>query len=396
MPTTITFFPVGNGDMTLVKLADVDTTSILIDINIRADANDENSDTRDVAADLRARLKRDDNNRPYVDVFLLSHPDQDHCRGLERHFYLGPLSDYPDDKKPHDEKRIVIREIWSSPIVFRRASKNHVLCADAKAFNREAKRRVKVNRENGFAATDGDRIRVLGEDTDGKTDDLGPILWKTGDKFSRIRGREFSAHFTGHLLAPVKADGDPDLEDNLSKNHSSVIINFMLASGPLTPDGVKFLTAGDAEVLIWTKLWEKYEHTPEVLEYDVMQTPHHCSWHSLSYDSWSDKKEEAKVEPAARNALGQARPGAVIVASSKPVRDDDVDPPCIRAKREYQDILKAKGGTFICTDEYPKEAAPEPYVLTVTAEGATKPSVSQAAAKLGAVASVAKEPMPHG
>lgn len=396
MPTTLTFFPVGNGDMTLVKLADIDSTSILIDINIRTDADDASSPTRDVAADLRSRLKSDVNGRPYVDVFLLSHPDQDHCRGLERHFYLGPLVDYPDDKKPHNEKRIIIREIWSSPIVFRRASKNHVLCGDAKAFNGEAKRRVKVNKEKLFVVTDGDRVKVLGEDTDGKTDDLGPILWKTGEKSSSICGRDFVAHFTGHLLAPIKAEGDPELEESLSKNHSSVIINFMFASGALTPDGVKFLTAGDAEVLIWTKLWEKYQNTAEVLEYDVMQTPHHCSWHSLSYDSWSDKKENAKVEPAARSALGQARPGAVIVASCKPIKDDDVDPPCIRAKQEYQDILKAKGGTFLCTDEYLKDAAPEPYVLTVTAEGAAKPSVSQAAAKLGAAASVAKEPMPHG
>lgn len=382
--------------MVLVKLADADSTTLLIDINIRSAADNANLPTRDVASDLRDRLKSDDQGRPYVDVFLLSHPDQDHCRGLERHFYLGPLIDYPDDKKPQSEKRIVIREIWSSPIVFRRACKSHVLCSDAKAFNCEAKRRVKVNRESGFWVSDGDRIKVLGEDADGKTDDLGPILWKTGGKSSSIRGRDLAAQFTAHLLAPVKAEGDLELEDNLSKNHSSVIINFMFASGSLTPDGVKFLTAGDAEVLIWNKLWEKYQSTPDVLEYDVMQTPHHCSWHSLSYDSWSEKKEQAKVEQSARNALGQARPGAVIVASCKPIRDDDVDPPCIRAKREYQDILKAKGGTFLCTDDYPKEAAPEPYVLTVTSEGASKPTVGQAAAKLGAAASIAKEPMPHG
>lgn len=396
MPATLTFFPVGNGDMTLVKLADVNSTSILIDINIRVDADDPNTSIRDVAADLRDRLKSDQQGRPYVDVFLLSHPDQDHCRGLERHFYLGKLSDYPDDKKPQNEKRIVIREMWSSPIVFRRASKYHTLCSDAKAFNCEAKRRVKVNRENSFSVSDGDRIKILGEDCDGKTDDLGPILWRTGEKSSSIRGSNLSAHFTAHLLAPIKTEGDPELEENVTKNHSSVIINFMLAAGALTPDGVKFLTAGDAEVLIWTKLWEKYENTPEVLDYDVMQTPHHCSWHSLSYDSWSDKKEKAKVEPAARNALGQARAGAVIVASCKPIRDDDVDPPCIRAKREYEDILKANGGTFICTDEYPKEAAPEPYVLTVTAEGAAKPTANQTAARLGAAASIVKEPMPHG
>src|SRR4051812_48175640 len=128
--TTITFFPVGNGDMTLMKLGDEAETTVLIDCNIREAADDAEDDTRDVAADLRLRLKRDYKGRPYVDAFLLSHPDQDHCRGLKRHFYLGKLADYPDDKKPDNEKRIVIRELWSSPMVFRRASKVHTLCED--------------------------------------------------------------------------------------------------------------------------------------------------------------------------------------------------------------------------------------------------------------------------
>jgi hypothetical protein len=40
MPTTITFFPVDNGDMTLIKFGDLDATTLLIDINIRQDADD--------------------------------------------------------------------------------------------------------------------------------------------------------------------------------------------------------------------------------------------------------------------------------------------------------------------------------------------------------------------
>jgi hypothetical protein len=140
-------------------------------------ADDPEDDTRDVAKDLRARLKRDSKKRPYVDAFLLSHPDQDHCRGLEKHFYLGPPEDYPDDKKMDQEKRIFIRELWSSPLVFRRASKSFVLCKDASAFSAEARRRVKVNREKKFSGVEeGNRILVLWEDEDGKTDDLGPIL----------------------------------------------------------------------------------------------------------------------------------------------------------------------------------------------------------------------------
>ena len=91
MPTTITFFPVDNGDMTLIKFGDLDATTLLIDVNIRQDADDPDGEARDVAKDLRERLKKDENGRPYVDAFLLSHPDQDHCRGLKRHFYLARI-----------------------------------------------------------------------------------------------------------------------------------------------------------------------------------------------------------------------------------------------------------------------------------------------------------------
>lgn len=49
MPTTITFFPVDNGDMALIKFGDVDATTLLIDINIRQDAEDPDGVSRDVA-----------------------------------------------------------------------------------------------------------------------------------------------------------------------------------------------------------------------------------------------------------------------------------------------------------------------------------------------------------
>ena len=73
MATSITFFPVDNGDMTLICLGDKAGTTILIDCNIRAAADDPDDKTRDVAQDLRERLKRDSNGRPYVDVFPWTH-----------------------------------------------------------------------------------------------------------------------------------------------------------------------------------------------------------------------------------------------------------------------------------------------------------------------------------
>src|SRR5438445_1726910 len=138
---TISFFPVGNGDMTLITLESGRT--ILIDVNIREAADDPEDNTPDVARKLRERLKRDNQGRLYIDAFLLSHPDEDHCRGLEFHFHLGPPATW---SKSLD--KIFIRELWSSPMVFRRASRNHVLCPDALAFNAEARRRVKRFRDS--------------------------------------------------------------------------------------------------------------------------------------------------------------------------------------------------------------------------------------------------------
>jgi hypothetical protein len=357
MSAQLRFFPVGNGDMTLVTLES--GRKILVDCNIRAAADDPDDDTPDVATELWDQLTRDDKGRLFVDAFLLSHPDEDHCRGLKRHFHLGKPADW---SKSAD--KIFVREMWSSPMVFRRASKNHVLSEDALAWKAEARRRVAAYRASPGGITDGDRILILGEDEDGKTDDLQAILVRVDQEFMRVNGN-YDATMKARLLAP-HPKGDEDEEEERSKNHSSVVINFSLTGGGVA-GACRFLTGGDAEVLIWERMWARHSHHPDWLAYDVLQTPHHCSWHSLSYDSWSEKGEDAEVCEDARKALGQARDGAVIVASSVAIKDDDKDPPCIRAKREYQDIADGAGGSFKCVGE--PESDPKSLVFEIGANG---------------------------
>ena len=55
MKSTITFFPVDNGDMTLIKL--IDNTTILIDINLRESAEDEEDHSFDAVSGLRERSR---------------------------------------------------------------------------------------------------------------------------------------------------------------------------------------------------------------------------------------------------------------------------------------------------------------------------------------------------
>jgi beta-lactamase superfamily II metal-dependent hydrolase len=334
---------VSNGDMTLICLDN--GQNILIDINIRGAADDEDDETPDVASDLRDRLKQDGQGRLYVDAFLLSHPDADHISGLHNHFHLGP----PNEWSKNDDKRF-IREMWSSAIVFRRAGPNNALCDDAKAWAKEARRRVKRFRENAFDTVEGDRILIMGEDVDGKTDDILDIVVKLDDTVSACNRLNAGA-FEARLLGPLSAEGEED-EEELEKNDSSVILRFSLKGGGVG-DRCRFLTGGDAGVAIWKRLWKRHgdDHS-DWLTYDILQTPHHCSWRSLSFDSWSDLGEDAKVDPNARDALSQTRKGAVIVASSKPIKKDDDNPPHERAKREYVDIVDGDNERFFCTDEY--------------------------------------------
>lgn len=370
MSAKITIFPVDNGDMTLIRLANSDKTTLLIDCKIRNAADDPDDPTPDVAKELRKRIKVDGNNRPYVDGMLLSHPDEDHCLGLEKHFWLGPVADYPDDNKPQSEKRVIIREMWSSPMVFRRAKskaqkKGLTLCDDAKAFHAEARRRVRANQDNNFQVSSGDRILIMGEDENGKTDDLDPILVKPGDIRTGINGTG-TGYLSWQLLGPMAKQDDDDEEEALSKNGSSVIINFQIKASEFGSSYSRFLAGGDAGVSIWEKVWENFE--ADELAYDLLLAPHHCSWRALSYDSWSDNGEAAVVSPDARSALSQNNYGAIIVSSSKPIKNDDDDPPCIRAKREYQDILDS-AGLFKCTGEEPNKAKPAPLEFEATSSG---------------------------
>lgn len=396
MPSKITFFPVGNGDMTLIKLDDKANTAILIDINIRQSSDGEEDRTQcDVAAELRKRLLDDENNRPYVDTFILTHPDQDHCRGLQEHFHLGSLDDYVDEPDEDTDKKIVIREIWSSPMIFRRASKNNTLCNDAKEFNKEARRRVNLFKEKG-KGKEGDRIVIIGEDENGKTNDLQKILLKIDQETDKINDKP-NTLLKALMLGPLPPQEDEDKEEKLASNRSSIILRLSIkAKENDTEPSCLFMLGGDAGVYIWERLWDKHKNDSSKLEYDVLLTPHHCSWHSLSYDSWKDCKDP-KINNNARSALAQANSDATLISSSNPIKDDKNDPPCWGAKKEYEKIANNAGshGKFLCLEEYPDEKEPEPYEIEIHQEGHKRPG-KKALASAAIISRSAGEKLGHG
>lgn len=397
MSAKITFFPVGNGDSTLIQLNDADkanktnATAILIDCYF-------NGESEDQIDELRARLPIDKNSRPYVDVFCLSHPDRDHIGGFRKHFHLGPLSDYDDEA---DEKKIVIREMWSSPMVFRRASKNFKLTEDAKAWRTEAKRRVSLYREKNKQAPtgSGDRIQIFGQDIDDegndKNADIADIVHMVDTRLNCIDGR-VSDHIQIDVLGPLSSGEVAEDEEKLAANRSSIITRFHIKPSRQSNSYTIFLTGGDAEREVWERLWKKFSKSPEELEYDVLQAPHHCSWHVLSEEncSWSDGCRD--VNDDARNALSQIRDGGTIVASCKPIKDEEADPPCTGAKDEYVKIVNKVSGEFLCTGEYPSEDNPEPLEILISESGHQPQGGTGSKIKRAVATGVFSEPIEHG
>lgn len=390
---SLTFFPVGNGDMALITLDNGQT--ILIDMNIRAAADDPDDDTYDVAKDLRERLKKDSKGRRYVDALLVSHPDADHVTGLTKHFYLGPPADFPEK---NDDDLIFIREMWSSPIVFRRASTQHKLCEEAKAWASEARRRVARFRESKMDTAEGDRILILGKDKGNKTDDIMDIVIECKERITKVN-RVAADAFEGRLLAPIYIEKDYDpLLDVLEKNNSSVIIRFSI-KGDNVADRCRFLSGGDAGVAIWERLWQRHseDKNTDWLSYDIMETPHHCSWRTLSHDRWSELGEKVKVCDDARNALSQTREGAVIVASCNPIKKEEPNPPHERAKREYLTMVDGSDERFICLSDY-VEKEERSLEFKISSAGATKVrklTTTVAATAVG-VSSVSTNARAHG
>lgn len=384
--STVTFFPVGekNGGMTLIKLNDTKNTTILVDCSI---GDELIADYCDVNQELRDKLPTDSNKRPYVDTFILTHRHDDHVKGFINHFHTGPLDDYDDDA---DEKKIVIKEMWSSHNFWKPSSASYKLCESAKAFNREMKRRVDLFKEKKAIQSEGDRAIVIGKDPEGRTDDIGDINYDIGDTFTKINNLDISSKLEGFILSPIEQQESEDDECFTDKNRQSVAIQLTVIQGQYRN---KLMIAADAECLVWETLWKRYEDKNERLEYDILSAPHHCSWHSLSYDSQSEC-EDPKVCEDAKKALSQKKDGAFIVSQSRIIQDSDGDPPSQAAKDEYVEIIGED--QFICTNEYPDKKKPEPIEFNLTGDGPQKKSVKEKSKLSVAALASTKEAFYHG
>ena len=317
--------------------------------------------------------------RYYIDAFVLTHLDLDHIAGLGEHFHLGAIKDYSD----YSKEKIIINETWSSERFWKRETEQITLSEDAKAFNKEMRRRSNLCKDNGGAIQCiGDRAIILGENDDG----LENIIYNIGESTFKINNKTIE-NFKLNILGPLEQEEGEDKESFDEKNRGSVLFQLEITVGSHKH---KILLTGDAEVDVWEYMNDKY--SDELLEYDILSVPHHCSWHSLSHDRDSDPSP--KVSKQALDSLSHAKEHAIIISSSKKILDDENNPPHYRAKKEYIKIVG--DDNLYCTGEYRDDKNIEPIVIELTQYGHQFKTTPSSPKTTEGSAGSAKAVYPHG
>jgi len=357
----IKIYPVGNGDMSLITLKD--DTTILIDCNIRESSKDEKDHSQyDVKKDLLKSIQKRD-GKPYVDVFNLSHPDEDHCRGYRNNFYTGNPDDYKDENIENDE--VIIDELWVTRMLFTKEQ-----CKDAEGIRHEANRRKRLYDEgNSDKDEPGNRLVIIGYDGEEKLENVPHYI--PGEEIEHFNGR-IQDEFSVFIHAPFKADLIQAQSDK-NRNSTSIIFQARFKDDPNAENyACLALFGGDADHYRWEKVLEKSKKNDneEALEWDLLLAAHHCSWSFFNDVPYTDNEENQHPKDYILELLDYKRDGAKVISSSVMIKDEKPNPPHYPAKREY--IKKVGTDNFLNTANHPSENALKPIEFEIGSSGLKK------------------------
>lgn len=337
------FWTVGTGDSTSIVVTD--EVVVQVDLHNLEKADDDDDPHVAIVDELVSVLPRKE-DKPYLAVFVLTHPDLDHCKGFKEL-----------------KSRVEIGELWFSPRIFAEYSGD--LCDDAKAFKREAKRRVKKTIENNGDVESGDRVRVVGYDdllSDEEYEDLPrSCLSVPGTSVTALDGNNLESDISVFIHAPFKDDMAGE------RNEQSIGIQVTLKSGDVL---AKAILLGDHSYPTVKKVFEVSNEAgnQDKLEWNIFQAPHHCSKSVMYWKDEGDEEEKLKEDVLELINKASLSPG-YIISSSEPIPTRDkkgANPPHAKAKRQYQTITPTD---FICTQEHPNAEEAEPIIFEVTETG---------------------------
>lgn len=362
------FWPVGTGDSTTVKVNE--NVVMQVDIHQMQAAEDDEEPFHPVVDTLVEEVlpTLESEDKPYLAVFVLTHPDKDHCKGFAELL-----------------ERTIIGELWLAPRVLRDykdnadASMDIELCDDAVAFAEEAIRRIGLNQES--EAGSGDRIRIIGSDDILEEDNYKNIpenrKSRPGETVTVLDGVDLEGTFEVFFHSPF---GDDSTKE---RNKTSLGMQVTITEGDASGQA---MLLGDLDYPPLKRIFVELSDDDDKA-WDVILAPHHCSKSAMYFQEEGD--DEAVLKRDILDAIEAASDGSGwIVASSRkiPATNQPGDnPPHALAKARYEEI--APNG-FLCTGD--DEESDDPIVFEVNIDGislvsgASSGEASEAAAAIAA------------
>lgn len=348
MKTTVTFYPVDNGDCNLIEVEN--GPKILWDCKFRKTVENEDNKDYDVINELTASKLLKKEGLPFVDAFILSHADKDHCHGFKDKFYLGDPADITNEDK--EACKILIGELWYSPRVLIEEN----MSDDAVAFKEEAERRLELYRSNPVEADkDGNRLRIIGYADDQDLLGVAELVYVPGTQLNYVNGKTYN-NFRMFIHSPFK-----DMIEDADRNETSIAMQFRFDYDKKHPNAGKLMLAGDAEWRVWDQIMA-VNKDEENLHWNLFEAPHHCSW-----TFFSDDRENGDMNQASIDFLDMREENAFIVSSSKYISHMDSNPPCLKAKNRY--VERVGKDHFVCTGGNKNGDTPSPIRFVLEKDG---------------------------
>jgi beta-lactamase superfamily II metal-dependent hydrolase len=342
MPAEILFFPLGNADTTLVRLAD--KRRVLFDF---ADVGkSENSDiTMDLAGEIRNDLRSAGQNS--LAVLCITHLDEDHCFGFGDAFSLR------SDASRQGEGRIRFDEMWVPAAAI---TETNLETECAKLVQKEARHRLLAGQ--GIKVFSGPKaldtwLRQNGQSLESRAS----CILHAGDTVPgfAVTGPESVEFFIHCPLTWVQ-----DEDGEVVRNEHSIVLQASFVEGGRT---TKMLLGSDVDSNTLSEIVEStLRHgNANRLEWDVLKLFHHCSYKALNRDDRGTEKTKP-VEEVAWLIERQGQPRSKIVSPSEPIPargapEDNDQPPHRQAAAYYRDVQASRNGQFLVTmEDSPKRA----------------------------------------
>lgn len=340
------FWPVGTGDSTTIVVSE--TEIIQLDINDKQMADEQGNEHIPIVDELISKLPKR-NGKPYLSCFILTHPDQDHCRG-----FADLL------------KRVVIGEIWHTPRIFREYEDTADLCDDAIAFRKEAHRRAKLCIDAAGDPGAGNRVRIIGyaEELFEQGERYygfpkSQFYTRPGNPIITLDGADVRDRFQAFIHAPFK--------NSLANARNETSLAMQISIAPQNPMYGLFL--GDLSYPSLMQIFnETHRHNNEKhLMWNVLLAPHHCS-KKVMYERDSDGNDILKQDVLDEFSACQLEIGYIVSSSNEfPASNSSGDnPPHIKARNRYEEIVN---NDFVCTGEVSTPKNVKPIIFSSTQNG---------------------------